>query len=63
MYLPKSIGNLTKLEYLDIINNRISELPETIGNLSGLKYNIYAYENPLTQLPTSIYNLPVKILY
>lgn len=62
MYLPDSIKNLTKLEYLDI-NNKLSKLTESIGDLSGLKYDIDAFENSFNELLISVSNLSVKILY
>ncbi|MBP5092825.1 MAG: leucine-rich repeat domain-containing protein [Abditibacteriota bacterium] len=54
--LPESIGNLTKLEKLDLDGNNLTFLPESIGNLTGLTW-LYLLNNNLTSLPESIGNL------
>jgi Leucine-rich repeat (LRR) protein len=36
--VPKCIGNLKKLEYLDFYENELIELPNEIGQLTKLKY-------------------------
>ena len=35
--LPKSIGELKNLKYLDLFNNEITKLPESIGELINLE--------------------------
>ncbi|MBN1758761.1 MAG: leucine-rich repeat domain-containing protein [Chitinispirillaceae bacterium] len=55
-YLPASIGNLTKLEYLDLSNNQLVELPQEIGRLTNLR-ELYFQRNNLTTLPDSIVNI------
>ncbi|MEX2594398.1 MAG: hypothetical protein WD426_16630, partial [Anditalea sp.] len=38
-FLPESIGNLTKVEYFNVKQNKLSgEIPESIGNMSSLKW-------------------------
>lgn len=54
--LPETIGNLTKLEDLNLENNNLSSLPETIGNLINL-YNLNLENNKLSTLPETIKNL------
>ena len=36
--IPESIGNLSKLEYLNLANLRLKNLPESLQSLSELKY-------------------------
>lgn len=55
-HLPASIGNLTKLEYLDVSNNQLEELPPEIGRLVNLK-ELFLQRNNLTTLPDSIVNI------
>jgi Leucine-rich repeat (LRR) protein len=59
--LPDNIGNLSKLEHLELICNNLTGLPESIGNLSALKYHIDIYDNPLKSLPDSVSKLRVDI--
>ena len=59
--LPKEIGNLTNLKFLElghVVNwdtflNNLQELPAEIGNLSGLT-RLYAQTNNLSQIPKEI---------
>jgi leucine-rich repeat protein SHOC2 len=46
--LPESIGNLTRLSYLDLEGNQIRELPESMANLRIVELNLN--DNPLTDL-------------
>ena len=47
-YISSEIGNLTKLEYLDMSDNKLTgELPKSIGNLKGLTW-LYLGDNCLT---------------
>eukprot|EP01018_Ginkgo_biloba_P036042 Gb_12483 [translate_table: standard] len=56
--LPKSIGELQRLRYLDMTEcNSISSLPEEFGNLTGLKVLIMKHCSSLCQLPQSFGNL------
>lgn len=51
--LPESLGQLTKLEFLNLNNNQLTALPESIGQLTQLD-GLYLYNNQLTALPESI---------
>jgi len=52
---------LPKLDWLDISNNQLNELPESIGNLFKLN-RLYLQNNKLTDLPQSIGNLSNLII-
>jgi hypothetical protein len=54
--LSESIGNLTKLEQLDLQLNQLEYLPESIGNLTDLE-RLDLSNNQLEFLPESIGNL------
>jgi leucine-rich repeat protein SHOC2 len=54
--LPDSIGNLTDLVSLRLVNNRLTTLPDSIGNLTKLR-ELRLYKNQLRNLPDSIANL------
>lgn len=54
--IPASIGNVTSLKELNLINANVFSLPDTIGNLTNLE-TLYAYGNSLKSLPDSIVNL------
>jgi CheY-like chemotaxis protein len=51
--LPPSIGQLAKLQSLNVFRNQLSALPNAIGNLSQLRF-LYISENRLTALPEAI---------
>jgi leucine-rich repeat protein SHOC2 len=55
--LPESIGQLTKLESLQLWEDRMRSLPESIGNLTNLKYLTCGGGNYIERLPESIGNL------
>ena len=56
--LPKEIGNLKKLEILNIANSTIAELPEEIGQLESLSsLEIYNCPN-MVNFPVAIGQLP-----
>jgi len=54
--LPASIGDFTKLEKLDVSNNRIQRLPNEIGYLCSL-VEIRCTGNPLVEIPRTIRDL------
>jgi leucine-rich repeat protein SHOC2 len=54
--LPDSIGNLTDLVSLRLVDNRLTSLPDSIGNLTKLR-ELRLYKNQLGNLPASIANL------
>ncbi|MCW7493782.1 leucine-rich repeat domain-containing protein [Leptospira sp. 2 VSF19] len=54
--LPKSIGNLTKVEELTLQYDSLKKLPKEIGNLKQLKI-LNLFGNPLQTLPDEIGNL------
>ena len=51
--LPDSIGKLSQLKELNILNSQLVSLPESIGELSQLT-QLYVRHSPLTSLPESI---------
>ena len=51
--LPESIGQLTNLQTLWLVNNQLSALPESIGQLANLQ-TLDLYINHLSALPESI---------
>jgi Leucine-rich repeat (LRR) protein len=51
--LPSTLPKWTKLEELNISNNKFTELPECIGDLPKLK-NFWANENQLAKLTGAI---------
>ncbi len=55
-HIPKEIGKLKKLEYLDIRYNLLTTLPAEIGNLTQLKY-LYLNDNHLVSLPKELWQL------
>lgn len=57
--LPDSIGNLKKLQHLDLVGNHLESLPISIGNLTELT-DLNLINNNLTVLPESI-NLLSKL--
>ena len=54
--LPDAIGNLTRLQSLDLTHNQLTALPESIGNLIDLQ-TLKLWRNQLTMLPESLGNL------
>jgi leucine-rich repeat protein SHOC2 len=54
--LPDSIGNLSELVSLRLVDNRLSALPDSIGNLIKLR-ELRLYKNQLKTLPDSIGSL------
>ncbi|MDK1119369.1 MAG: hypothetical protein QGM50_11370 [Anaerolineae bacterium] len=57
--LPHEIGNLSKLQDIDLRFNNLSELPPEIGNLSNLQW-LYLPSNKLSELPPEICSLDVS---
>ncbi|CAL9088930.1 unnamed protein product [Musa acuminata var. zebrina] len=56
--IPKTIGNLTNLEYLNLSYNNISgQIPEIIGNLTNLKYLDLSDNNITGAIPMTIGDL------
>lgn len=55
-FIPNSIGNLTNLEYLNLVGNNLSGLPASIGSLANLRL-LFMESNGLSALPESIGNL------
>lgn len=51
--LPESIGQLSRLEWLDVSNNRLTVLPVAIGQLTLLRW-LDVSDNQLTSLPETI---------
>ncbi|MDD5441696.1 MAG: leucine-rich repeat domain-containing protein [Candidatus Omnitrophica bacterium] len=51
--MPKYLGMLRKLNYLDLSHNELESLPLEIGAIKNLK-NLYLADNNLTSLPKSI---------
>ena len=61
--MPESIGKLSNLQILFLVNNNLTSLSESIGMLSNLKKLSLSYNN-LTSLPESIEMLSnLKTLY
>lgn len=54
-YLPKSMGNLTKLTNLNVDRNRLNSLPSEIGGCSSLNM-LCLRDNQLTSLPPELAN-------
>ncbi len=55
--LPECIGNLEKLRYLNLENNKIETLPDNFGNLKDLEELIIDRGNELLELPENFDNL------
>jgi len=53
--LPESIGNLTRLTYLNASHNKLQSIPESTSNLRSLK-RLDLFENQLQSIPESIEN-------
>ena len=61
--LPTSIQRLTKLEWLYLDGNKLTELPSEIGDLRELR-KLRVSNNQLVGLPTSIHRLTkLEVLY
>jgi Leucine-rich repeat (LRR) protein len=58
--LPSSIGQVTSLLRLTLVNNMLTTLPESIGQLTNLK-SLEITDNRLTTLPESIQYGSVKL--
>ncbi|MEJ2248423.1 MAG: leucine-rich repeat protein [Candidatus Lokiarchaeota archaeon] len=54
--IPDSIGNLSTLRHLRLVNFLIKTLPETLGKLKNLEF-LDIYKTQLSELPQSIGNL------
>ena len=54
--IPDTIGRLTSLELLIIVDNELTSIPSSIGNLPNLQI-LYLNSNRLTSIPRSIGNL------
>jgi len=54
--LPHSIGNLVKLEHLEVSSNQLTSLPDSIGELDNLD-TLSLHYNDLKSLPDSLCNL------
>lgn len=55
MELPKSIGNMTKLNNLNVDRNALTELPIEIGNCVNMGV-LSLRDNKLTKLPSELGN-------
>ncbi len=51
--LPAEIGDLSNLESLDVLNNKILSFPAEVGNLTNLK-TLFVDGNELQELPSEI---------
>lgn len=54
-YIPDSLCNLNRLEYLSCSDNNLSALPTEIGRLQRLEY-LDVHHNSLTNIPPSLWN-------
>lgn len=52
-YLPELIGNLYKLQELDVEDNQLDSLPDSIDNLKNLK-NLFIANNNGLKRPSSL---------
>jgi Leucine-rich repeat (LRR) protein len=46
--LPTQLGQLTKLQLLDVSNNQLTMLPAELGQLTNLQF-LYTEGNPLAE--------------
>jgi internalin A len=54
--IPKSLGKLNRLTWLDLMGNRLTSLPESLGQLTALA-RLDLERNDLTTLPESLLEL------
>jgi Leucine-rich repeat (LRR) protein len=60
--VPAEIGQLTKLEILDLSNNQLTGLPNELGNLKNLKtFNISGNKYSEQDLQGIIARLPASV--
>ncbi|MEO9891995.1 leucine-rich repeat domain-containing protein [Aurantibacter sp.] len=55
--LPKTIGLLTNLKYMELDNNKLKELPQEFGQLTSLE-DLDLNENLFTEFPEALIQLP-----
>jgi internalin A len=51
--VPKSLGQLTALQELDLYNNQLTSVPESLGQLKALQ-ELFLFNNQLTSVPESL---------
>lgn len=61
--VPSSIGDLKQLRVLRLDGNALTQIPDEIGDLSGLINKLYLNDNYMTDLPISLAELPVEVMY
>jgi hypothetical protein len=54
--LPTQLGTLTNLQFLNLANNKLTNIPTQIGNLKNLE-GLYLENNKLTSIPSELGNL------
>src|SRR5579859_4966665 len=58
--LPQSLGQLARLQLLDVTGNQLTTLPDSLGDLLHLR-KLYLDGNQLTELPETIGSLPALV--